>query len=117
MKLQLFPLKSILRGVLLTTAGLGALAFAGAARAQANNSYDCQRRIERAEWRLEEAIEHHGYYSRQANHERHELQEERDRCWREQRRWREQERRERSDYYRDRRYYGDEDDWGYRDRN
>ena len=115
MKLQLFPIKSILRVVLWTTAGLGAVAFVGTSRAQANYSYDCHRRIERAEWRLEEAIEHHGYYSRQANHERHELQEERERCGREQRRWRDREWRERRDYDHDRRYYDDEEG-RYRDR-
>ena len=47
----------------------------------------CQRRIEHAEHDLHEAIEHHGRYSRQADHERRELREARDRCWREHHRW------------------------------
>ncbi|GAC1617473.1 MAG: hypothetical protein PVS2B2_20220 [Candidatus Acidiferrum sp.] len=115
MEMQRFPLKSVLRKVLLATAALGALALAGAPRASANDGYDCQRRIDRAEWKLEEAIERHGYYSRQANHERHELREERERCLREQRRWRDQEWRRRRNHDRDydenrgRRYYNNDD--------
>jgi hypothetical protein len=50
----------------------------------------------RAEWNLHEAIERHGYYSRQAQHWRHELREEQQRCWRE------RERREHRDYDRHR---------------
>jgi len=47
----------------------------------------CQRRTVRAEHRLHEAIEHHGYNSWQANRSRHELREARERCWRERRQW------------------------------
>ena len=47
----------------------------------------CHRRIEHAEHELHEAIEHHGRYSRQANHERRELRDARERCWREHHRW------------------------------
>ena len=121
MKLQLFSIRGLKR-LLLTTAGLGALAFVGAPSAKANGAYDCQRKVERAEWKLEEAIERHGYYSRQANHERHELREEQESCRRQERRWREHEWRERQNYERDRRYnderdrrYYDDDD-RYRDR-
>lgn len=119
MKLRWFPMKWVLRNTLVAAAALGAVAFAGAPRAQANDGYDCQRRINKAEWKLEEAIDRHGYRSRQANHERHELQEERDRCGREQRRWRDREYRDRrySDRYDDRgRRYRDDDDEYYRDR-
>jgi hypothetical protein len=74
----------------LATAALGGLLlFAGAPSARANDGSDGDRRIDRAEWKLHEAIEHHGYYSRQADHWRHELREERERCWRERREWRE----------------------------
>lgn len=48
---------------------------------------DCHRRTARAEHKLHEAIEHHGYYSRQADHWRHELREARERCWRERQQW------------------------------
>ncbi len=83
----------------LAAAALGGfLLFAGAPSAKANNWQDCDRRVDRAEWKLHEAIEHHGYYSRQADHWRHELREERERCWRERREWREHEWREHQRY-------------------
>ena len=47
----------------------------------------CQRRTIFAEHKLHEAIEHHGYYSRTANHWRRELHEARERCWRERQIW------------------------------
>ena len=116
MKLQSLFMKAVLGA-----AALGAVAFAGAPRAQANE-YDCQQKINRAGWKLDEAIERHGYYSRQANHERHELREEQERCERNQRRWREREWRDRrnNDGYYDRNYdrdrrYRDNDDRYYRD--
>ena len=67
----------------LTLAGiaLGTLmALAGASTAAANPYRDCDRRIERAEYKLDRAIDHHGYYSRQAEHARHELREAREGC-------------------------------------
>jgi hypothetical protein len=74
----------------LATAALGGLLlFAGTPSVKANDGSDGDRRIDRAEWKLHEAIEHHGYYSCQADHWRHELREERERCWRERREWRE----------------------------
>jgi hypothetical protein len=48
---------------------------------------DCQRRIERADHNLHEAIEHHGSQSKQAERWRHELREARERCWKEGHRW------------------------------
>ena len=48
---------------------------------------DCQRRVGRAEHRLHEAIERHGYRSRQAARRRHELRDARERCWRASHRW------------------------------
>ena len=47
----------------------------------------CQRRTAHVEHKLHEAIEHHGYFSRQANHWRQELHEARERCWRERQSW------------------------------
>jgi hypothetical protein len=70
----------------------GFLLFAGAPSAKANDGRDDDRGVNRAEWNLHEAIERHGYYSRQAQHWRHELREEQQRCWRE------RERREHRDY-------------------
>lgn len=72
------------------------LLLSGAVPAQAHDrDDDCYRRIHRAEEKLEREIYRHGYYSRQAQHQRHKLQEERERC-----------------YYR---HHG-RDDWRYRDR-
>jgi len=48
---------------------------------------DCQRRVARADHRLHEAIEHHGYRSEQAERRRHELHEARERCWNANHRW------------------------------
>ena len=73
--------KSLFGKAALAAAALGGLLFfAGAPKAQAANRDDCERRISRTEYRLHEAIEDHGYYSRQANHWRHELHEAYERC-------------------------------------
>jgi hypothetical protein len=73
--------KSLFGKAALATAALGGfLFFAGAPKAQAADRDDCERRISRTEYRLHEAIEDHGYYSRQANHWRHELHEAYERC-------------------------------------
>lgn len=58
----------------------GFLLFAGAPGASAHGSDQCRKKIARAEWKLDAAIERHGFYSRQAEHQRHELREARDRC-------------------------------------
>ncbi len=62
--------------------------FTGAPRAAAHDWDKCQRRIEKAEFKLHREIERHGWYSRQAQHRRRELREARERCWRENHRWR-----------------------------
>src|SRR5882757_3373288 len=61
---------------LLGTAALatGLVLFAGAPAAKADH-------------RLHEAIERHGYESRQADHWRHELREAREYCWQHSHRW------------------------------
>jgi len=48
---------------------------------------DCQERLIRADHKLHEAVEHHGYESRQAEHWRHELHEAREYCWEHSHRW------------------------------
>jgi hypothetical protein len=63
----------------------GFLAFTGIPRLRADND-DCQRRIARADHRLHEAIEHHGYQSEQVEHARHDLREARER-WSSGHRW------------------------------
>jgi hypothetical protein len=62
------------------------LMFTGAPLLRAAND-DCQRRIARADHRLHEAVEHHGYQSRQAERRRHELHEAREHCWSAGHRW------------------------------
>jgi hypothetical protein len=48
---------------------------------------DCQVRIAKIDHKLHEAIEHHGAQSSQADHWRHELQAQRERCWSANKRW------------------------------
>jgi hypothetical protein len=48
---------------------------------------DCQKRIVKADHKLHEAVEHHGWQSSQAEHWRHELREARAYCWEHSHRW------------------------------
>jgi hypothetical protein len=48
---------------------------------------ECQQRTAKIEHRLHEAIEHHGSNSPQADRWRHELHEQRERCWSGNHRW------------------------------
>jgi hypothetical protein len=74
--------KSLFGKAALATAALGGLLFfAGAPSAQAADRDDCQRRIAKTERKLNDAIEDHGYYSRQAEHWRHERREAYERCY------------------------------------
>jgi len=74
------------RTTLAATALGGFLLLAGTPRALADE-HDCQRRIARADHRLHEAAEHHGWGSPQAEHARQELREARERCWNRYHRW------------------------------
>jgi len=71
---------------LLGTAALaaGLALFAGVPAAQADG---CQERLRKADHKLHEAVEHHGYESKQAAHWRHELHEARESCWEHGHRW------------------------------
>jgi alkyl sulfatase BDS1-like metallo-beta-lactamase superfamily hydrolase len=62
----------------------GFLLFAGAPGAKADG---CQARLNKADHRLHEAIEHRGPESREAEHWRHELHEAREYCWAHGHRW------------------------------
>jgi hypothetical protein len=80
--------KKFLRKTLLASAAiLALLAFAGAPGASAESYDHCQRRVAKADHKLHEAAEHHGWNSRQAEHARQELHEARERCWNENHRW------------------------------
>jgi len=48
---------------------------------------DCQERIVKADHKLHEAVEHHGYESKQAANARHDLAEARTYCWEHGHRW------------------------------
>ena len=87
MTLHLGEKKFLGRTLLVSAAFLGMLAFAGAPRAAAESYDACQHRIFKADHRLHEAVEHHGWQSRQADNARRELREARERCWRENHRW------------------------------
>lgn len=86
MTLQSGGKKSFGRTLLVATTFFGMLAFA-APRASAEDYDSCQRRIAKADHKLHEAVEHHGWDSRQADHARHELHEARERCWNQRHRW------------------------------
>ena len=83
MRMHTHLLKSLFGKAALATAALGGFfLFAAAPNAQASDRYDCDRAIRYSDYRLHEAIERHGYYSREANHWRHERHEAYERCWR-----------------------------------
>ena len=73
--------------LLVTLAALvGVLLFSGAPRVSAGES-ECQHRTEKADHHLHDAINHHGWDSRQAEHARQELKEARQYCWDHQHKW------------------------------
>lgn len=73
--------KLIWRTVVTTAALGGFLLLAGTPRASADEGDYCQHRIAKADHRLHEAVEHHGWNSKQADHARHDLHEAREECW------------------------------------
>ena len=73
--------------LVVTSAALaGVLLFTGAPHLRADEA-ECQHRLARADHKLHEAVEHHGWDSRQADHARHELHEARESCWHSYHRW------------------------------
>jgi hypothetical protein len=87
MKLQSGGKKFFRKAMLATVASVGLLAVAGTPSARADDDAGCQRRIIKADHKLHEAVEHHGWDSKQADRARNELREARERCWRERHRW------------------------------
>ena len=91
-------MKTLGKTALAVVAG-GFLLFAGAPTVHAADYDSCRRNADKWEDRLERDIQRHGYDSRQANHDRHELAEARESCERHYGNgW-----RDRDDYDRDRR--------------
>jgi hypothetical protein len=74
----------ILRFMLAPALFAGILLFAGATVVRAD---ECQKRTIRADHKLHEAVEHHGWQSPEAEHWRHELAEARAYCWEHSHRW------------------------------
>ena len=87
MSIHLGGKKFFTRSALAAAALTGLLTLTATPPAVAHDDDGCQRRVIRADHKLHEAIEHHGAYSRQADHARHELREARERCWNERHRW------------------------------
>ena len=72
--------------LLVTFAALAGFLALSSARVSANEA-ECQHRTEKADHNLHDAIKHHGYDSKQAEHARHELAEAREYCWSESHKW------------------------------
>jgi len=66
---------------------LALLLFTGVPRAHAESEEECQHHVAHADHELHEAIAHHGPNSSEADHKRHDLQEARERCWKEHHKW------------------------------
>jgi hypothetical protein len=74
-----------IRCVLASLVFAGAMLLAGASAVRADNA--CQKRISKADHKLHEAVEKHGWKSPQAERRRHELADARAYCWEHGRRW------------------------------
>ncbi len=70
-------------GMVSATLAMGAMFLvAGVPQLRADDDHrECRQRVEKAESKLERAVSRHGERSSQAEHARHELNEQRERCW------------------------------------
>lgn len=84
MKLQ--TLKRIAALMALAVALTISLSLTGP-KALADDHGDCQKRVERVQARLDDAVRKHGDGSHEAEKERHALNAERERCWQKYRGW------------------------------
>ena len=71
MTIHLGKKRFLSRSLFAAAALFGFLTLTATPRAFAYDPYKCQRRIAKADYKLHEAIERHGWYSRQADHARH----------------------------------------------
>jgi hypothetical protein len=78
--LRLQSLKGLAVSAVMTMA-LGAAMFVTVPQSYADDHARCQRQIERAESKLDQAIRKHGERSRQAEQRRRDLHAQRERCW------------------------------------
>ena len=72
--------KMLLKTALASALAGGFLLPGGVATVRADDFDNCHRNVEKWESRLNYDINRHGVYSRQANHDRHELAEARESC-------------------------------------
>jgi hypothetical protein len=72
--------KMLWKAALASALAGGLLLSGGAPTVRAADFYSCRRNVEKWESRLDYDINRHGVYSRQANHDRHELAEARENC-------------------------------------
>jgi hypothetical protein len=73
--------------LVLTAAALtGVLFFTSPVHLKADEA-ECQHRVVKADHRLHEAVDHHGWQSKEADHARHELADAREYCWSHYHRW------------------------------
>ncbi len=72
--------KSLVKTILASALAGAFLLFSGAGTVRAADFESCRRNVEKWESRLDRDINYHGVYSRQANHDRHELGEARENC-------------------------------------
>ena len=72
--------KMLLKTTLVSALASGLLLFGGPTNARADSRDSCYRNVQNWEYKLDRDINHHGFYSRQANHDRHELGEVREKC-------------------------------------
>ena len=87
MKLQRGGNRFLGKAMLATALFAGMLALTGTPSALGDDDHGCQRRIAKADHKLHEAVEHHGWESKQAGRARHELREAREHCWNASHRW------------------------------
>jgi hypothetical protein len=86
-EMQIHVKRDLWLRTVLAAAGLaGVLALIGAPAVRPDEGA-CQRRIAKADHRLHEAVEHHGWQSRQATNARQQLHEAREYCWSHARKW------------------------------
>jgi hypothetical protein len=84
--LKVQNLKRLAASAVMTTA-LGTAMFVTVPQSYADDHAQCQRHIERAESKLDQAIREHGERSQQAEQRRRDLNKERERCWSEYQGW------------------------------
>jgi hypothetical protein len=74
--------KMLLKTTLVSALAGGLMLFGSATNAGADDRDRCNENVQRWEQKLERDIDRHGVNSRQANHDRHELNEARETCQR-----------------------------------